>query len=158
LKGLDKHGWLFATIVVLGGLLLLTILVTSREDATNLENGLLQFIFLGAGVGFSFYTARKSAQAAAVEVLRPHGAKSVRRLLTLAAGIQNYSVVIDKERAMLVDLAQQGQVPVNYASHSLDVVQAHIDGELRTVSDALEDWRDVVPEEVQLVEEGQPDA
>jgi hypothetical protein len=38
-----------------------------------------------------------------------------------------------------------------HVEHALNVVQSRIEGELRTAGNALEDWRDVVPDEVESV-------
>lgn len=154
------HGWLLATCVTFVILLAITVQITSRDESTNLENGLLQFILFAAGVMFSFYSGRQTVRATTQEVLRPHGTKSVRRLLTLLAGIQTFSVVIDQERIAIEDAAdpEANTVSLAAATHSFNVIQSHIPGEIRTVGDALEDWRDVVPEQVdELMREQSPD-
>jgi hypothetical protein len=152
---LSAHGWLIATVGVFVITLVATVALTARPKATNLENGLFEFVLFLAGVAFSFYSGRRSIQAAASEVLRPHGKKSVRRLLHLAAGLQKLYVVIDRERTAASEVAEnhQGSLTLVAVNHHFDVIQGHIEGELRTVGDALDDWRDVVPEDVESVEQ-----
>jgi hypothetical protein len=151
--------WLLITAVVGAGLLAATIWLTGQKDMTNRENGLLQFIFFAAGVALSFYFGRQSVVEAAQDVLRPHGRKAVRRIVNLAQGITSFATVIREQRSLLADQARasSGQVPfeqVEFTFNTLDIVVA---GQLRTAADAIEDWRDIVPDEVRALEEGAGD-
>ena len=137
------------------GLLLLTIWITGQEDMTNLESGLLQFILFAAGIAVSFYLGRRSVSEAAQEVLRPHGRKSVRRIVNLAQGITSFRHVIHEQRQLLSEqaAANAGQVPLGQVEHTFATLEVVIAGQLRTAADAVEDWRDVVPAEVTALEE-----
>lgn len=146
--------WGIATTIVFAVLLGTTVLLT-RAGATNTENALWQFILFGVAAYLSYYFGKKSIKAGVNEVLRSHGRKSVRRIENLAAGIGDYATVIDKEGAAFEDVARRnrGKVPLYDAAHSLSVIRSQIDGEIRTAADAIEDWRDLVPEEVRELEQ-----
>ena len=151
-SGLTRsYGWLVATVVVFAGLLAVDIVVTSRDDATEFENGLVSFIFFAAGVIFSFYSGRQFARIA----LKRDGQKSVRRILNLVGGMQGLSIAIDQEREYTRAIGggdDAGNVSIGHVDHTFDVLQREIARELTTVADALEDWRDIVPEAVEDVE------
>lgn len=145
-------GLAFVTWAVL---LALTIWLTSEKDMTAREEGLFQFIFFTVGVVISFVLGKQSVADAAQDVLSPHGRKSVRRIVNLAKGLGSLSVVIRQQRILLEEQADsnQGQVTFTQVSNTFDTLDVVIDGQLRTVADAIEDWRDVVPEEVQALED-----
>ena len=57
----DVLKWAVLTVAVGAVVLGLTVVVTEDDDATQLEQFLLQFIFLVVGIGFSYYFGRRSA-------------------------------------------------------------------------------------------------
>ncbi len=57
-----------------------------------------------------------------------------------------------RETARRVTDPTDETLPLYYLDHAFDLLESQIAGELRTVSDALEDWRDIVPEEVEAME------
>jgi hypothetical protein len=146
--------WLLVTCVVGAGLLALTLWLTSSSDVTDRENGLLSFIFFASGVALSFYFGRQSVAEAAQDVLRPHGKKSVRRIVNLARGISSFGTVMNEQRALLSDQASanSGQVPFDQVQYTFNTLETVVAAQLRTAADAIEDWRDVVPDEVTALE------
>jgi hypothetical protein len=137
-------------LVLLG----LTIAVTGKAKPTGLENGLLQFIFFASSVAVALLLGYLSAKEQAKEIVRPHGRKAVRRIVTLGTQIRSLGSVIQVERERLAHQAQAGKGLEAYeVEKTLEVLSTQLEGQLRTIDDSIEDWRDVVPEEVSALEE-----
>jgi hypothetical protein len=127
--------------------------LTSGKHNTNRENGLYQFIFLAVGVGFSYLVGRQSAQVSAADVIRPHAKAAVRRLVNLGAGIRGFAEALNAERAYMEAEAKDGMVPVAHVVQAHDMLSIPIEAQTRTAVDAIEDWREFVPEEIAAVEQ-----
>lgn len=106
---------------------------------TSLENVLLQVISLSAGLAGSFIFGRRSAREAAREIIKPHARSAFRRVLSLYRSLARASATIklsqapESEEALQVTLAR------------LDTI---VTEQLAAADDALEDWRDIVPDDV----------
>lgn len=139
-----------ALIVVL---LALTILVTGNRHSTKLENGLLQFVAFAISTAIAIAIGYISAREQAKEIVRPHGRKAVRRIVTLGSGIQSFRSILESERERMEHQASQsGQIQAFEVQKTFEVLSSQVGGQLRVVEDAIEDWRDVVPEEVAAIE------
>lgn len=117
----------------------ISIFVASQRDLTGLENTLLQAFSLAFGLTGSFLFGKQSAKEAAKEMIKPHARSAFRRLISLyeslsrvALEIENYKVSIKKQNSPLV----------------IERLEAIVIEQLATADDALEDWNDIVPEEV----------
>lgn len=153
-----RRPWFWPTVAFVGlaALLGLTIWVTGRNGATGTENALWQFILFGIGLGASFYFGRQSVSQAAADVVRPQARAAARRLTTLGRGIRGFGGVIDLSRDAAEELAErnQGSVPIQHVAHAYDVLYVQIEMQMRTVIDALEDWRQFDPEIVNHLNDG----
>jgi hypothetical protein len=135
-------------------LLILTIVVTGNPKSTSLENGLLQFISFVFSTAIALAIGYFSAREQGRELVQPHGRKAVRRIVTLGSGIQSFGEILAAERTRMERQAEQsGSVTLSEVETTFTVLASQIDGQLRTVGDAIEDWRDVVPDEVRAIEE-----
>jgi hypothetical protein len=143
-----------AVLAALGLVLLLvaTIVVTGNEKASELEKGLLNFIFFVFAAGLAVYLGRESLSREASEMLRPHGRKAVRRIVALGRGIGTFSTVIETERELIASRSKGESVDIVTVERAFDILESHVGEQLGTVGDAIEDWRDVVPDEVQALE------
>jgi hypothetical protein len=146
--------WILLTGLAFAILFLLMLWLTSAKNNTSRENGLYQFIVLAVGVGFSFVIGRQSARAGAADVLRPYAKAAVRRLTNLAAGIQALGATVDVESNYIQSQAEKsnGQVAIEQVTHAYDLLYMQIEAQIRTTTDAMEDWREFVPEAVEAVE------
>jgi hypothetical protein len=126
--------------------LALDVAVSTRKHATTLEIGLYNFIALAVGIGVSYWVGQRSAEKAAADVAKPHGLKAVRRLRNTAAALQDLSTAIDDYGGRVHDLAMRKKLEPEYIELAFDSLTRQSVGPLRTVVDALDDWRDVVPE------------
>lgn len=108
----------------------------TARTITPLEGVLFQFFALAAGLTGSFIFGKQSARAAAQEIIKPHARSAFRRLTSLYLGLSKIARAIKAAR--------------NLRSDSVEL--AELDGlvmsQLATADDALEDWRDIVPEEL----------
>lgn len=135
-------------------LLVLTIVVTSKEDTTNTESALWTFILFGIGIALSFYFGRKSINEAATELVRPQARGAARRLVTLGFGVGEFRPLIERHRRQAQAEADgRGTVPLSNVELAYDVLLGHMQMQIWSISDALEDWREFEPEIVNQLEE-----
>jgi hypothetical protein len=129
--------------------------IYARTTLTNLEIGLLQVVFLSISVGTSFLAGRLSLQGALQDAIRPHGAKGIRRIQNLGIGITTFGRVVDLARENIEEATDPstGTVPSDRVMWTLDTLQILIGRELQTAADAVEDWQDVVPDEIRHLRE-----
>ena len=117
--------------------------LTAFRDLTTFEVGLLQLLVLATGLIGSYIFGRNSARAGAIEVIKPHARSAFRRVTALYISLYRLSARIEELK---------GEKP----DSRLDLIQALVDEQIATGQDAMEDWRDIVPEEVELIESRRP--
>lgn len=148
-------GRLIGAILGLIVLFVLTVIVTANEHASELSKGLLQFIFFVAASVLAVDLGRQSLKRATTDVLKPHGRKAVRRIVRLGQGIGSFSGAIDTQKTLMQARGESndGKVDVFEVEGAFATLEAHVNAQLGIVQDAIEDWRDVVPAEVEAIEE-----
>ena len=114
---------------------IIMIIVSSLRDLTSLEATLFQVISLAAGLSGSFIFGRSSAAESARENIRLHARPAFRRALELYYRLYGLSIEIES-------LKQED------AERSLDIIQAIVNEQIRTGNSTIEDWRDIIPEDV----------
>ncbi len=131
------------------GILALVILVciAATRDLSGLESVLLQIILLAIGSSISFFAGHRSAREAAREIIKHRARSAFRRLLSLYRSLSRAAAAIDS--------SQSSKSDENYhvLLARLEEIVAY---QLMTADDALEDWRDIVPEDVKELEEKLP--
>jgi hypothetical protein len=145
-----------ATLVaILAALLALTIIVTHRKNLTNVEAGLLQFIFFAASAWIALAFGRRSTVAQAEELVRRDAAKAVRRIVNLGESVRDLGGVVNDASRFASELAatNAGVVPEADIQYAFGTLRSHLDGQARTVADAIEDWRDLAPNAVAELDE-----
>jgi hypothetical protein len=115
--------------------------VATYRDLTSLENVLLQVISLGLGLIGSYVLGRESARDAAKEMVKPHARSAFRRLLSLYRSLSRLAYAIETMR-------EDGKVHAE-TTQVLDKLEGIVIEQIATADDALEDWRDIVPEDVE---------
>ncbi|MEX0778681.1 MAG: hypothetical protein WD037_03040 [Balneolales bacterium] len=113
---------------------------TTLRTTTALEGTMLQIIVLLAGLSGSFIVGRQSASEAAKEIIKPHARSAFRRLVSLFKSLSRVATIIDNSRN-----SDEKQNAV------LDMLEGIVVEQIATADDALEDWRDVVPEDVEEI-------
>lgn len=132
-------GLLFIALSVLTSIFFLYI--ASQRNLTSLENTLLQVMSLGLGLIGSYVMGKESSKEQAYEMIRPHARSAFRRLLSLYNSISRLGVAIEQSRSALVLGDPTSMV--------LDKLQAIVIEQVSTADDALEDWKDILPDELE---------
>lgn len=114
---------------------------TATTRALNgVESVLWQIFVLAAGLTGSFIFGKQSVQEAAREIIKPHARSAFRRLLSLYRGLSWTLTEIKSSQNSGVQ--EESQVV-------LAKLEAIVSEQLATADDALEDWNDIVPEDVE---------
>lgn len=107
---------------------------SSQRELSSLERTLFQVVILGGGLSGSFLFGRMSALQAARDIIRPQARSAFRRARSLRRSLNALSTRIETMQKEEYD-------------HRLALVHAVVN-ELTFVSqDALDDWRDVIPDD-----------
>ena len=115
-------------------------MISANRDLTNLENILFQIFISGVGLTGSYILGKRATEGVARESIRPHARSAFRRLVSLYQSLSEIAYLVassesDEENAKMLALREI------------------IVREIRTADDALEDWADIVPEEVKRYRE-----
>jgi hypothetical protein len=145
-------GWIVLGSALILVLLIVTILVTGRKDATNLENGLVQVFAFALSLAIAIPIGIATARGQAKDIVSPHSIKAVRRIVTLGASIQAFRTILEVERERMAQQSSgDGRLDAIEVDATFMVLTSQVDGQLRVVGDAIADWRDVVPDDVDAV-------
>ena len=117
------------------------IFTSSNRTLSTLENTLFQIFTLAAGLVGSYFLGRESAAANAKELMKPHARSAFRRLIALYRGLSR----IDGE----IQVSRLNLSSDQYLNSCLGKLEGMVTEQIATAADALEDWNDIVPEEVQ---------
>lgn len=132
--------WLPALLVLMALLVAgFSAYIATQRTLTSLESTLLQAFALIAGLVGSFIFGRQSAKDAAREIIKPHARSAFRRLMSLYESLSRVGTEIENSRS--TEGSKSGEM-------ALARLEAIVIEQLATADDALEDWRDIVPEDV----------
>lgn len=118
------------------------VIIASGRQLTSLEGALLQAFTLGAGIMGSFVFGKQFAREAAKELIKPHARSAFRRLLSLYRSLSRLGTTIEAEK-------HKSSTSSGETNRILDKLEAIVIEQIATADDALEDWRDLVPEDVE---------
>jgi hypothetical protein len=125
--------------------------IAATRPLTTLEGTLFQAISLLAGLAGSYLFGTQSAMRIARGMIKPHARSAFRRVLSLYKGLSRIGQQIERAKSAV---SPEGQIT------PYDILEAMVEQQLLTVDDAVEDWRDLVPEEVEelqaRLERGEP--
>ncbi len=139
MKNLNSIVAALLILTSIGVSILFTITATQR-DLNGLESTIWQIFTFAAGLSGSFIFGRQSAREAAREIIRPHARSAFRRVLFLYRSLSRASATIKLSQAP--ESEEDPQVTLA----KLDTI---VTEQLAAADDALEDWRDIVPEDVE---------
>ena len=125
-------------------ILLSLLYIAADSSLTDLENILLQIIFLAIGSVISYIFGRQSADDAAKKIIRSHAKPAFRGLLSLYVSLSR--------AASEIRSLDHSESPQNYQVILARIEVTLID-QLMAADNALEHWRDIVPEEVKELEQ-----
>jgi hypothetical protein len=151
--------WRGALLVLLSVVLAcLTVWVATRKHPNTFAAALIQGMTIVSGTVGSYIFAKASVRDAARELIRLHARSAFRRIRGIYSALaQLYDLIEDR----LADLRLQhhalrpGTDTVDYEQVHLTLIMLqHIVAEqANTLDDALDDWRDIVPDEIKVIEE-----
>ena len=116
------------------------VFIAATRSMTTLENVFLQGLSLVIGIGVSLFVSRQSAEKTAREIIKPHARSAFRRLVSLYESLSRASTEIQS--------LDNSESPEDYRV-TIGKLDAIVTEQLSTADDALEDWRDIVPEDVE---------
>ena len=125
------------SLVVLGSTIISVLLASTLNLSSDV---LLQVIFLSIGCGVSYSVGKQSVEKAAKEMIKPHARSAFRRLIFLYLTLRRAAAAIES--------AQHSESQENYQV-ILARLEEIVTAQLLTADDALEDWNDIVPEDVE---------
>ena len=139
-----KFVWIVILVLVVIGVLISFWLVANKRDYSSLEVFFLQVFVSFVGIVGSFFSGRQSAREAAKVIVKTHAKPAFRHLLSLRSGLSSLTFILG---------ASQGTVSLEEYREII----AKLDGIVRMlhlmVVDALGGWEDIVPEEVEKLQE-----
>ncbi len=138
------------------GLAAVTVLVGVAEKPSKGTVALLQVMTLLFGVLTSYVYSRISARAAALEIIRPHARAAIRRMVNLheALGRQTEALTVhfeQLEQSSRDDASGEAVVELTAVKWSMVGLQQLVTEQRATAADSIEDWRDIVPDEVSKI-------
>ena len=145
MKNLEQFGLPSLLILISVGVAGYFVHVANMRTVTDLEGVLLQIIALATGLVGSFFFGRRSAHEAAKEIIKPYARSAFRRLLSLYRSLSRVASILASSQ----DFESRESYQVMHAKLEGIVVE-----QLTTAGDALEDWRDIVPEDVEELRQG----
>ena len=113
----------------------------TQRVLTTIESVLLQLFSLSAGLVGSYIFGKQSSRKAAKEIIKPHARSAFRRLLSLFKSLSRVAQEIQ-------DFQNAHVINEKFVMARIDAIVIE---QLATADDALEDWRDIVPEEVEEI-------
>ena len=114
------------------------VIVSSIRELNPLESILLQVLILGTGVWATYLISQQSAVNTARDLLKPSARSAFRRAISLYRGLYSMKEIIGQSRNNSQHAAEQ----------VVDLIEVVVNLQINTAEDALEDWRDLVPDEV----------
>ena len=138
----------YAIIVIL--LLVCTVLVVLFIDAstkrplTTLESALFQVVILGTGVTASYFISQRSTKVAAEQLIKTSCAPLLFDVCTIL-----YSSLFYMKRIIRYHKESRAKPP----DQIIEIVEVIIDQQVNTVVDSMDDWRDIIPEDVADIEQ-----
>ena len=115
------------------------VVLSFYRTMSSVEDALFQLLILSTGLLGSYIFGRNSARAGALEVVKPHARAAFRRVAALYNSLYRLSERIEELKQEEPD-------------YRLDLIQALVNEHIATGQDAIEDWRDIVPDEVEEIE------
>lgn len=128
-------------ILIIAGAVIVSaimIAVSAFRELSTLELMLWQIVTLALGVYGSYRFGQNAAKDAARDVIRPHARSALRRILTLRDSLFRISERIEGYKRASDD-------------PKMEIIQAIIHEQIPAGGSAVEDWRDIVPEDVEEI-------
>ena len=133
----DWHSYPFLALGL--GIAAVFVVLSFFRAPTAPETALFQFIILICSLIGSYIFGQKAAKIAARNELKLYARPAFRRVIALYNSLTRLSIKIEGLKGEKFD-------------HRLEQIQALVDEHIETGQDAVEDWRDIIPEDVAEIE------
>jgi len=135
--------YILPAILIIVALIIMAmfIYISSTRELSTIENTLFQVFIFGLGVQGSYIIGKLSENKTAFEIIKPHAKSSFRRIHALFLSLSRLLYAIEDSR----------KENSSDKTAVIDKLEAIIIEKVATADDALEDWRDIVQDEVEEV-------
>ena len=135
--------YIIAILLIIGSLAITWLFLSSasKRELSSLESICFQIFILILSITGSFLLGNKISKASAFESIKPYSRSAFRRVMALYSGLSRLAEAAQDEN----NIKKDGKA-------SLEKINAMIIEQLATAGDALEDWRDIVPAELEEIE------
>jgi hypothetical protein len=141
MKHLERIGPALLLLFSIGVSVILAYTATTRT-LTGLESTLWQIFVFAAGLAGSFIFGRQSAREAAKEIIKPHARGAARYLISL------YKSILRARSVATIEASQDLESSAGYHVMRAYLIATFTE-QLATADDALENWRDILDEELE---------
>jgi hypothetical protein len=150
--------WLLPSAVVLVSVVLavVTVIVGTQPEPNKFATSLLQGMVIVLSTWGAFVFGKVAARKAAADVVRPHARSGFRRVRNLYAALGRQRNAVADQLVRLDSVRDPDHpelVRFDHVQASLVALGYMVTEQIGTVDDALEDWRDLVPDEVAAIEQ-----
>jgi hypothetical protein len=114
--------------------------IASHRKLTDLENVLFQIFSLGIGLIGAYVLGEASSKEKAMEIVRPHARSAFRRVLSLYESLSRLLQTMGRSKQLL-----DGNPS---AIAAIEMFESLVLEQLCTSGHSIEDWEDLVPEEI----------
>jgi len=145
-KMLHNHLSIVLLFAVSAIIVFIFIYSSAMRELTTLENLMFQVIVLATSISGSVVLGRKLEQKEVGEIIKPYARPAFRKVMYLYGGLSRVAKEIQKGLDR----------PDDNSNNTLVVLKALVYEQICTVDDAMEDWRDIIPEDVEELEKRRP--
>lgn len=132
--------------VIIGVLIALAyIIIACFRDFSTLELILFQIFSLILSIAGSFLFGKQSAKKNAEEMIKPHARSAFRRVLGLHQSFYRMLEATDEMNFYKEDVEKNKDMQIA-------VIKSILIEQTTIVTDAIEDWRDLIPEDLEELE------
>lgn len=137
----------------------LYVIVSAIRALTNVETALIWSVGLLLNLCGSFLLGRRSQREVAEERATVLARSALRRVVSLRDALQRLQDLIEEERNVLAERANARDLRVNemlevsFALQGLKNLFSVVTEHIATAEDAIEDWKDVAPQEWEQIQQ-----
>lgn len=129
-------------------------LIAANRELTPLESVLLQFFGLAVGVWASFSAGMEAGRKMEASRTQASARSAFRRVTRVYEALGRLIESIETRRDVLYHHSGNGSdVRLSSVEAALDLLGVQVTEQLGTANDAMEDWRDLVPDQVRELEQ-----
>jgi len=115
---------------------------SASRQLSSMEAALTQLFVLGFGLLASFIFGQVSAETAGREMVRSHARSAFRRVLSLYRSLSRLAAVIESDKENTGGRSGSARA-------TLEKLEAIVIEQIATADDAVADWKDICPKDVE---------